>query len=288
MIKLIAIDLDGTLYNSQHEVTPRGREAVHAALAEGIHPVVVTGRGRRGAERALETLGIDLPYICSAGALVRPGFDGPALFAWSYHVHAEMLEIIEFALRNPDLGLISEVPSGRPYWFGPDVMAAGMDDLTTREMFKSIRVTSPREELNQPLLKTTLVADTPLLLQVARLMDERCPSLDHVFAGPMYLDVTARNINKGRALQALAAHLGVGMDETAAMGDQYIDLHMLRLAGLSVAMGNAVPEVIQSARWVAPTNDEDGAARAIEKIIALNRGEVPLQDGQDDEPTFRL
>lgn len=267
MIKLIAIDLDGTLYNSQHQLTERGREAVHKAKNSGIQPVIVTGRGRRGAENALEALGLELPYICSAGALVRPGRQGQAWHSWPFQAHDEISHIIDFCRANPGTGLIGETPEGTPLWFGPDSMNEVMDPLTSREAFRSQRTQEPETDFDRPLLKVTLAAEPNLLAQAETVLRQHCPSLHYTYAGIQYIDLTAEGVNKGAALAALAEQLDLYPDQIAAIGDQCIDLKMLQYAGLPVAMQNAVPELKEVAHWIAPSNDEDGVAWVIEKIL---------------------
>lgn len=270
MIKLIAIDLDGTLYNSQHELTPPGRDAVHKALDAGLHPVIVTGRGRRGAENALNSLGLELPYICSAGALLRPGTEGEAWHAWTFHAHDEISHVISLCRANPTTGLLAETPEGTPYWFGPDSLSDSMDPLTTKEAFRSRRSFEPEKDFDRPLLKLTIVAEPEILEQFEGLVREKCPSLHQTYAGSNYIDLTAEGANKGTALAALAERFSLQPSEIAAIGDQAIDLKMLQFAGLPVAMSNAVPQLKEAAKWIAPSNDEDGVAWTIDEIIRLN------------------
>jgi len=267
LIKLIAIDLDGTLYNSQHQLTERGRAAVHQAKAAGLQPVIVTGRGRRGAENALTNLGLELPYICAAGALVRPGSQGDPWHIWPFYAPTETAPVIEFCRANPSAGLVGETPEGTPLWFGPDSMNEVMDPLTLKEAFKSRRTFAPEQDFDRPLLKLTIVAEPGLLAQGEAIVRANCPSLHYTYAGPQYIDLTADGVNKGTALAALAEQLDLYPDQIAAIGDQCIDLKMLEYAGLPVAMQNAVPELKDVAAWIAPSNDEEGVAWVIEKIL---------------------
>ncbi len=270
MIKLIAIDLDGTMYNSARQVSPRVREAVANAAASGLQPVIVTGRGRRGAEIALETLDMDLPYICSAGALVRPGLTGETIHAWSFHVHDELLRVIDFSRQNEDVGLIAEPLNGNPYWFGPDSMNEIMDPLTVKEAHKSIRSYEPEIDFDRPLLKTTISAELSVLARAEKILRAECPSIHQVYSGIQYIDLTADGVNKGSALSALCEYFSLQANEVAAIGDQEIDYQMLRFAGLPVAMQNGVPALHKIAKWVAPSNDEDGVAWTIDEIFKLN------------------
>lgn len=269
MIKLLAIDLDGTLYNSERLVTQRVRTALITAMDNGLQPVIVTGRGRRGAENALKTLEMNLPYICSAGALLRSGLGGETLHAWTFHAHDELMHIIDFT-RQYGTALITDTPEGIPYWFGPDSMSEIMDPLTAQEAVKSIRSFEPETDFDRPLLKVTITAGPELLTEAEKIVRTECPSIHQVYSGIQYIDLTAEGVNKGSALQALVESWNLLPEEVAAIGDQAIDLHMLQYAGLPIAMSNAVPELIQAAKWIAPSNDEDGVAWAIKEILKRN------------------
>jgi Cof subfamily protein (haloacid dehalogenase superfamily) len=272
MIKLLAIDLDGTMYTSDRRITPRVRNALFLAEENGIQPVIVTGRGRRGAEDALESLKMDFPYICSAGALLRSSINGETIHAWTFHEHDEVKNIIDFTRQN-GTGLIAEPREGAAYWFGPDSMNAIMDPLTVIEANKNIRSYEPEKDFDQPLLKVTITADPALLAQAEKLVRAECPSVHQVYSGLHYIDLTAGGVDKGSALQALASYRHLEANEIAAIGDQAIDLQMLQYAGLPIAMANAVPILKQAARWLAPSNDQDGVAWAIDEILKQNTSE---------------
>lgn len=269
MIKLLAIDLDGTLYTSKHAVTARARNALETATKSGIQPVIVTGRSRRGAENALKLLEMDFPYISSAGSLLRSGLGGETIQSWPIHAHDELLHVIDFT-RQYGTGLIMDTLEGTPYWFGPDSMSQIMDPLTAKEANRSVRSYEPETDFNRPLLKVTITAGPDLLAKAEKVVDAKCPSFHQVYSGIQYIDMTAEGVNKGTALEALAQHRNLRPEEVAAIGDQAIDLYMLQYAGLPIAMSNAVPELKQAAKWIAPSNDEDGVAWAIEEILRTN------------------
>ena len=269
MIKLIAIDLDGTMYTTNRSITDRVRTALRKANDHGVQPVIVTGRGRRGAEIALEVIDMDLPYICSAGALLRSGRNGETIHVWPFHEHAELMHVINFTRMN-DCALIAEPENSAPYWFGPDKMNDIMDPLTVKEANRSIRSFEPEKDFDRPLLKVTITADYSLLAEAEKIIKAECPSIHQVYSGIQYIDLTANGVNKGSALQALAEHRGLSPSEIAAIGDQDIDFQMLKYAGLPIAMSNAVPSLFDIAKWVAPSNDEDGVAWAIDEILKQN------------------
>ncbi len=267
MIKLTAIDLDGTLFNSSQQISPANQQALEKASARGIKIVIVTGRGRRGAEMALDMLGMELPYICAAGALARPGREGVNLYAHVFHRPKELSHVIDFA-RQTEAGLIAETLDGSPIWFGPDSLGQIMDPMTARDAWKSIRSLEPEKDFDRPLLKITLVGEPELLQQAEKIIHQQCPSLHQTYAGPIYLDLTSQGVNKGSALKALAELWNIHPHAIAAIGDQAIDLAMLKFAGLPIAMSNAVPQLKEVAKWIAPSHDEDGVAWALEKIMS--------------------
>lgn len=268
MIKLIAIDLDGTLFNSSHQISDANRRAVHRAVQAGLQPVIVTGRGRRGAETALEMLELDLPYVCSAGALVCAGRAQNGLrviSARTFDCIGELSPLIAYA-RRAGLGLIADTPNGN-FWFGDDALGESLDPLTAVYAYESRRSLEPERDFARPLLKLTVVAGPEPMREVERIIDAHAPSLQHTFAGMLYQDVTARGVDKCSALQILAAHLGVTAEEAAAIGDQPIDIPMLRCAGVSAAMSNAPEPVRAAAQMLAPSNDADGVAWFIEHLL---------------------
>ncbi len=265
MIKLIAIDLDGTLFNPDQQITPHAQAAIQQAHAAGVRTMIVTGRGRRGAEHALDLLGLDLPYICSAGALLRPGKQGKAIAARTFHHMDELSNVIAFTRAN-NAGLIAETPT-QDYWFGPDSLGEQLDPLTASSASTTQRSFAPEQDFDQPLLKVTFIGEPELLDKVHTLAHERCPSLRPVYSGMRYVDLTRRGVDKGSALALMTDYLDLRPDEIAAIGDQPIDVPMLEYAGLGIAMGNASPTVQQAAQWVAPGNDQDGVAWALERIL---------------------
>lgn len=269
MIRLVAIDLDGTLFNPRQEITPANQQALYKAVKSGIKIMIISGRGQRGVERALEMLGMELPYVCSAGALAREDRAGAPLYAHSFHHPMEIEHLIDFSRRN-GIGLIADAPEGACLWFGPDEIGTIMDPMSAAEARRSVRTFAPEKDFDRPLLKLTIAASPEALPKAEGLVREKCPSLHLVYSGVTYIDLTARGVNKGAALSAVARHWRLRPREVAAIGDQAIDLAMLRYAGLPVAMANAVGELKQAARWIAPGNDEDGVAWAVERILQEN------------------
>lgn len=272
MIRLAALDLDGTLFNPQQEITSANIQAIQKALESGIRIIIVTGRGRTGAERALDMLGMELPYICSAGALAREGRHGAALYTHAFHRLKEISHLFAFSRLN-EVGLIADIPEGTSLWFGPDSLEEVMDPMSAADARQSRRTREPEKDFDRPLLKLTIAAEADLLRQAEILVREKCPSIHQTYSGLKYIDLTSKGVNKGTALKALAELWKFRPHEIAAIGDQAIDIEMLKYAGLPVAMSNGVDELKQAARWIAPSNEEDGVAWALERMIRENTAE---------------
>jgi Cof subfamily protein (haloacid dehalogenase superfamily) len=269
LIRLAAIDLDGTLFNPRQEVTAANIQALRKAIESGIKIVIVTGRGRNGAERALDMLGMELPYVCSAGALGREGREGVALYAHAFHRPREVSHLFEFSRRS-GAGLMADTPEGDSLWFGPDSMEEDLDPMSSADKRKSLRTLEPEKDLDRPLLKMTIIAELEILQQAEKVVREKCPSIHQTYSGPKYIDLTGQGVNKGTALKALARLWKFRPGEIAAIGDQAIDIVMLKYAGLPIAMANGVEELKRVAKWIAPSNEEDGVAWALEQIMRAN------------------
>ena len=265
-IRLIAIDLDGTLLNTQQEIAPITRAALQRAVEAGIGVILVTGRDALGSETVLDILGMDLPYICCAGALIRSGKNGKLISARPFHNPAELNKVIAY-VRHKDAGMVADLPDGTMRWFGPDGLIQRLDPLTAKTARGSIRTFSPERDFDQPILKMSLAGGLDFLESIASDVLDGLETIDHVYAGLHYVDLTARGVHKGSALEIFAGYAGVPSTDIAAVGDQPIDLAMFSYSGLSIAMGNAPEAVKKHADWIAPSNEEDGVAHTILRIL---------------------
>jgi Cof subfamily protein (haloacid dehalogenase superfamily) len=225
------------LFNSQQQITEKNKRAIKLARENGIKTAIVTGRGRAGAEVALDLLGIEMPVICSAGSLIYSNHGTERISARTFQITDELSRIVSFT-REHKAGLIADSLNGS-WWFGPDAIGENLDPLTAAYALQSCRTFEPEKDFLQPMLKITLSAEPEILHLAEEELCKNCPSLHHVYAGMRYIDLTRSDVNKGSALEILADHLNISADETAAIGDQPIDISMLKYARLSIAMANA-------------------------------------------------
>ncbi|MDD5092022.1 MAG: Cof-type HAD-IIB family hydrolase [Candidatus Wallbacteria bacterium] len=253
--RLVALDLDGTLLDSAYRLSMATAEKISSLSAKGMAFVFVTGRMHLSALAYQRKLGMEFPIISYNGALARSGdktlFHDPlrrgalAIIAGKFSADRLML------LRDDRLFVRRFSPAVRRYIFRARV---------------AYNYSSEALENLDSLTKVILIPgqDFESDLFYAR---ETMGNYAHVtYSSPSFIEMMAPGVNKARALERVAAFLGIGMDETVAFGDGENDLEMIRAAGLGVAMGNAAQSLKECADDVCGTNNEDGVCRYLGRI----------------------
>jgi Cof subfamily protein (haloacid dehalogenase superfamily) len=282
-IRLIALDLDGTLLNSRGELSPRNREAIAAARRRGARVALVTGRRFRDARPVALELGLDVPVIAHNGALTK---------------HARTLETVAARLMPAEAAL-RVVRTGRAHGadalLSDDHIGAGLlvyDHISEgntalqkyiawsrrvvgEEAAASIRrVPSLEDYLDHDPLHVAFSGGCAAMERLAEEMRRELGAsvklLLTLYPKPDFalLDVLHPEASKGAGLAAVAEEYGLTAAEVLAVGDNHNDLEMLVYAGAGVLMGNAEPGLDTSGRFHrTATNDEDGVALAIERFV---------------------
>ncbi len=266
-IKLIACDLDGTLVGPELVFSPRLLRAVHLAQTRGVIVTIATGRGFSSALGFARQLGTAAPLICYQGALIRTQA-GQTLYQ-AHLNRAHLPAIVDFA-RQQQVEL-----------------SVYYDD----EIYYTTRTREPAYYERWFSLPAHQVQDLPaalpgdpvkfILIAQDRAHGDRLEAALRAFAADRF-DVTRShdwfvegvplNVSKGDAVARLAQHLDIDRAQVMALGDNGNDRSMIAWAGLGVAMGNASADVQAVADVIAPPQDQDGAAWAIERYV--------LQDGR--------
>ena len=252
-IRLIALDLDGTLLTSEKTISPGDRAAVEEAIARGVVVVLVTGRPAQGVPQEV----LDLPgvrYVVSSnGATIRDVITGE--FLLETHLAAETaLEVLAASDHVPMIREAFRAGVGYLSQEDYDVLCARYEGamlayvLDTRQVVPGTLADFLRDD-PRPIEELFFLTADPF---------------------PRDLEVMAGGIDKGEGLRFLLDRLGIDPAEAMALGDGGSDLPMLRLAGIGVAMGNSTQAVKDGADWVTSSCDENGVARAIEKFV-LNK-----------------
>ena len=266
MIRMIALDVDGTLLTSRGKLTNETVRAIRAAREKGVKVVLSTGRSVPEAVWLTGLAGCDNRAVCLGGAAVADMADGRHLRRWDIpdSLAAPVLEVLRdrplacmvFAGEVNLLDLYSARFYREAYPF-----PAYLDTIVETEDISSW-LKAHRQPLTKIHAEGAPELFPPLLEQLGKL-----PGLTLTNSGGDNFEVLAAGVDKGKALCLLGEEWGISPEETAAIGDSDNDLAMLRTVGCPVAMGNAPDGVKAVCAMVTDSNDRDGVARAIERLI---------------------
>ena len=260
VIRLICLDIDGTLLDSKFELRNNTRAILKRAYHEGMNIALATGRNLDSTLPIVTALEIPVSIISSGGAHIRT-IDGRSIETALNP--EEALEIIKIGLDNGS-GLLIDYPGHS--W----VLGAGKYlSMYSHVIHGTPIATIPA--LNPSPLKISLINEKPILDQIRTVISKLYPDLQMASPFETVVDITPHNINKGNALRNLAGIMNIPLLQTAAIGDSENDLSNFDASGLAVAMGNASPEVRGAADWLAPSNDHDGVGWAVERILEWNK-----------------
>jgi len=273
-IRLIATDLDGTLLNSRKELTPRTLRAIKRAAEAGIEFVPATGRFYRGCPEELRKLPFIRYAVVINGACVYDVKNDSFIHRTDIPA-ADAVRIFDIVKNFP-----AEYECYAEGWgYAPEDLASRIDEFTesdfARRIVKTLRTTVSdlsayvTEHFDGVHKIQMFTDDKSVLAAAARAVHEVYPDYLITHALDCNLEINFPKAGKGNALQALASHLGLSMDQVMVFGDGNNDISMLKAAGCGVAMANAMPEVKAVADRVTLSCDEEGVAAAIEELLGM-------------------
>jgi Cof subfamily protein (haloacid dehalogenase superfamily) len=268
--ELVAIDVDGTLLNSNFELSRGAEEVISAISAKGIHPVLITGRTAWAIKPLLQSLAVSPYFISDGGACIAHTNQG---IIELNPIDRKDAELIVRLAREQDLGICFHEIDG---------MCCELDEETLERMQRVIsrKLDSVQDVLvssQDAPVKITIFGDYPQLKELDQaLLATEC-RIHTTFSGPIYLEITNKGVSKGNALMLLANHMGIIPEKIIAVGDQENDLSTFQVANYVVAMGNAPQVVKQAADMVAFSNDEGGLAIALTQLL-LKDNSSPTDD----------
>lgn len=264
MYRLIALDLDGTLLNDELSITEKTREVIGRARDCGAKIVLVSGRAYKSIERYINELNINDIVITMNGAKVTSSDGEKVIFG----------ESLDEGICKTVLSMC-EKEGVTAVMFAKDCVNIEKPGELTDFFEKHDRI--PVTYTHTPLSKCCdgvevgklLLIDENEKLQKIKSCAEReiQEDVNLHFSLPFFLEVYSPNVDKAIMLGKVAEYYGIAREEILAIGDGGNDIPMLKFAGCSVAMGNAPDEVKKVADYVTVTNEEDGAALAIEKFL---------------------
>ncbi len=295
-IRLLALDIDGTLVGADLVVPARTRAAVEEAVSRGVAVALVTGRMASSARGFADALGLTGPLVACQGALIRllPPAGDPRLGRLLHHEPLPAAVAREVCAWSREQGLEPHLNHLERL-----ILRADEPNAAAHARYvggRALLVPDLVDWIRHPVTKVVAVADPPRPVTVTSLAREAFAGrAEAVISHPRFLEFLAPGVSKGRAIRWLARRYGVPLEQTMAVGDQYNDLEMIAEVGHGVAMPSAPAEVLSIARYVAPPLAEEGAARMIEELV-LGRAisgrrrpvpEDPAASGPAPEPQVR-
>lgn len=276
--KLLVLDVDGTLLNDEREISKRTLAALLKVQQMGVRIVLASGRPTYGLMPLAKTLelgnygGFVLSYN---GCQIIKAQNGEILF--ERRINPEMLPYLEKRARKNGFAIFT---------YHDDTLITDSPDneyIKNEALLNNLKIIREDEfstAIDFAPCKCMLVSDKEkALIGLEQHWEKRLAgTLDAFRSEPYFLEVVPCGVNKANTLGALLEHLGVTREEVIAVGDGVCDVTMLQLAGMGVAMGHSQDSVKVCADYVTASNEEDGVALAVEKLILaeVRAAEVPL------------
>ncbi|CAK7081837.1 MAG: 1,4-dihydroxy-2-naphthoyl-CoA hydrolase [Bacteroides rodentium] len=276
--KLLVLDVDGTLLNDEREISKRTLAALLKVQQMGVRIVLASGRPTYGLMPLAKTLelgnygGFILSYN---GCQIIRAQNGEILF--ERRINPEMLPYLEKKARKNGFAIFT---------YHDDTLITDSPDneyIKNEALLNNLKIIKEDEfstAIDFAPCKCMLVSDKEeALIGLEQHWEKRLAgTLDAFRSEPYFLEVVPCGVDKANTLGALLEHLGVTREEVIAIGDGVCDVTMLQLAGMGVAMGHSQDSVKVCADYVTASNEEDGVALAVEKLILaeVHAAEVPL------------
>ena len=268
---IIALDLDGTLTNSEKIITPRTFDALMKAQREGVRLVLASGRPTFGIAALANQLqladygGYVLSYN---GGRIIDCCEKTVIF--SQVVDQKLVPILYDFAEKAQLPIVTYLPEAilasknEGEYLAEEARINGMPIVVAQNFVEEAM------QIEGGSTKFLIPGEPELLIQLESEMKAALSAQMEVFrSAPFFLELPPKGIDKAQSLQRLLTHLGLERESLMAFGDGFNDLSMIQFAGQGVAMANAVEEVKSIADFVTTSNEEDGIAHALEQLLFL-------------------
>lgn len=268
---IIALDLDGTLTNSEKNITPRTFDALMKAQREEVRLVLASGRPTFGIAALANQL-----QLADYGGYVL-SYNGGRIIDWcektvifSQVVDQKLVPILYDFAEKAQLPIVTYLPEAilasknEGEYLAEEARINGMPVVVAQNFVEEAM------QIAGGSTKFLIPGEPELLIQLESEMKAALSEQMEVFrSAPFFLELPPKGIDKAQSLQRLLTHLGLERESLMAFGDGFNDLSMIQFAGQAVAMANAVEEVKSIADFVTTSNEEDGIAHALEQLLFL-------------------
>lgn len=284
MIKLLALDLDGTLLNSRGKISETNKRAVKRAEEKGVLVTIATGRRFRDALPVGLELELNAPLITHNGALLKYAQDLKTI-AVSIIEHKTVAEILRVGKEFGDDALLSADPTGKGVLYYDTMSDENIPLQKYVAWSKTLHGADADDAVHHVADLENIAADLEtvhisfsgkcaLMIEMEQVLKEELGASVNILT-TVYerldftlIDVLPPDASKGAGVEKLAVINNLTAENVMVMGDNFNDLEMLHYAGTPVLMGNAVPELLENTRFEQTlSNDENGVALAIERFI---------------------
>jgi Cof subfamily protein (haloacid dehalogenase superfamily) len=262
-IRLVIADVDGTLVTQEKILTEKAIAAVFRLRAAGIKFAVTSGRPPRGMAMLIDPLKLDEPLAAfNGGVLIQP--DLTTVVRENFLDPPMVTKVINLILEHKlDVWLYTDKD-----WFVRDVTAPHVSREQWTVKFAPAIIPSFDGPLQRIAKVVGVSEDLEAVKRCEKDVQDACS--DQASAArsqPYYLDVTHPKANKGEVVLAMSDLLAIPTDQIATIGDMPNDVLMFRKSGISIAMGNASPEVQKSATYVTDSDEQEGFANAMDRFM---------------------
>lgn len=257
--KAVFTDMDGTLLNSQHQISAETIKSIQSILNKQIPFIPVSARPPYAITPYTNQLGTNQAIICYSGALILDNQLNPL---YSVEIEAEDFAKLEHYLAPFQHLSIS-------YYAGLDWFTNNSENefIKTEEKITALSVKPMPNNLSQ-VHKILIMGDAEPIQKLETELQKKFPHLSIHRSKAEYLEIMNKSATKSKAIQFMQKILHVEKEEIVAFGDNFNDLDMLEYVGLSVAMGNAPDEIKAVAKEVTLSNDQDGIALVLKRLFA--------------------
>ena len=264
--KWCVFDLDGTLVNEDKNISKEDLESIKLLKSSGVDIFIASGRTDMFSSTYLKQIGSSTPIISCNGALIRNPDDN--LIIYSKYIEKEnVLKLMEY-VKSEKINYMIYTLNSMYYHITDNRVLETLHYGKTS--VQPVFIEDPYILKDESILKFLIVEQhEKISLRQAELL--KMVDLQVVSSGYNLLDIMSKGITKGKALEKLAKYYHMDFSKIIVFGDNHNDIEMLNIAGLSIAMGNAVDEIKKRADFVTKSNEENGISYAIKNFILTNK-----------------
>ncbi|MCX8130394.1 MAG: Cof-type HAD-IIB family hydrolase [Clostridia bacterium] len=271
MYKLIAIDLDGTLLNSNKQISQKNITYIKYAIDRGIKVIICSGRIFAGARIFAKQMSIAEPLIACNGAIIKDMNSEEVLYYNSMNI-GDCLNVIDmchaenvyFHIYIGDTMYTEKLEFSSLFYWNKNKELSEDEKVDIKLVGNIERIV---ENCKAPVSKFVVISED--LKQLKRIREKVCTldTIEVVSSNYNNFEVMNNGVNKANALKFLAGKMGIKREEIVAIGDNENDYSMIEYAGFGVAMENAEEKIKSIADFITLSNDQDGVAHIIKKIV---------------------